>query len=248
MSASVEKSLDLLVQGLRGYIARQIPPAVFETLRRPPGAVDTWDAHSTLAFMWDHWNDVFRHSLGFTERSLISELRVIRNRWAHQESFSTRDVYRTMDNVERLLEAVDGKQIFAIRRMRIETMKTLMREECGAARGADWRYQVWPYLLCGTSALGLGIAVILFFNASPGAWFLAGMIFIAMMRIAWLQTVRESLHRFGPHECSDCGCIIYTENCPYCAPGSWSRDEFPGGSVTEVHPRLARHQAVRQTS
>ena len=33
-------------------------------------------------------------TLGFSERSLVSELRDVRNRWAHQEPFSTDDAYR----------------------------------------------------------------------------------------------------------------------------------------------------------
>jgi hypothetical protein len=34
--------------------------------------------------MWDNWNDVFRNVLGHAERSLVSELRDWRNKWAHQ--------------------------------------------------------------------------------------------------------------------------------------------------------------------
>ena len=37
--------------------------------------------------MWDAWNDVFRKTLGQAERSLVSELRDVRNKWAHQEPF-----------------------------------------------------------------------------------------------------------------------------------------------------------------
>jgi hypothetical protein len=33
--------------------------------------------------MWDQWNVVFRKTLGNAERSLVSELRDARNRWAH---------------------------------------------------------------------------------------------------------------------------------------------------------------------
>ena len=40
--------------------------------------------------MWESWNDVFRKTLGPAERSLVSELRDVRNKWAHQEPFSER--------------------------------------------------------------------------------------------------------------------------------------------------------------
>ncbi len=51
--------------------------------------------------MWDQWNETFRRTLGFAERSLVSELREHRNRWAHQEPFDTRDTLRALDTIDR---------------------------------------------------------------------------------------------------------------------------------------------------
>ena len=51
--------------------------------------IPEWDASGLLRLMWETLNDVFRHTLGFAERSLVSELRDWRNKWAHQERFST---------------------------------------------------------------------------------------------------------------------------------------------------------------
>ncbi len=48
--------------------------------------------------MWNQWNDVFRKTLGQAERTLVSELREVRNRWAHQEPFSSDDAYRALDS------------------------------------------------------------------------------------------------------------------------------------------------------
>jgi hypothetical protein len=47
-----------------------------------------WDVSVLLKLMWESWNDVFRLTLGYTERSLVSELRDHRNKWAHHEAFS----------------------------------------------------------------------------------------------------------------------------------------------------------------
>ena len=79
--------------------------------------------------MWESWNDVFRLTLGPAERSLVSELRDHRNRWAHQEAFSSDDAYRALDSAGRLLspavsaptvrrhrEDEDGAPTTAIRR------------------------------------------------------------------------------------------------------------------------------------
>ena len=41
--------------------------------------------------MWETWNDVFRSALGVSERNFVSELRGWRNKWAHQERYSSRD-------------------------------------------------------------------------------------------------------------------------------------------------------------
>src|SRR5262249_36183318 len=64
------------------------------------------DTASLLKIMWEQWNDVFRKTLSHAERSLVSELRDVRNKWAHQNSFSTDDTYRALDSVQRLLTAV----------------------------------------------------------------------------------------------------------------------------------------------
>ena len=56
--------------------------------------------------MWELWNDCFQKILGPSDRSLVSELRDVRNKWAHQKAFSTDDAYRAIDSISRLLTAV----------------------------------------------------------------------------------------------------------------------------------------------
>ena len=55
-----------------------------------------WDTAGLLKLMWETWNDVFKRTLGFAERSLVSELRDVRNKWAHQEPFSSDDADRAL--------------------------------------------------------------------------------------------------------------------------------------------------------
>ncbi len=45
---------------------------------------------------------MFRKVLGPAERSLLSELRDHRNKWAHQEPFSSDDAYPVLDSAGRL--------------------------------------------------------------------------------------------------------------------------------------------------
>ena len=53
-----------------------------------------WDAAALLKMMWETWNEVLRRTLGFAERSLVSEVPDWRNKWAHQEPFSSDDAYQ----------------------------------------------------------------------------------------------------------------------------------------------------------
>src|SRR5436309_13243913 len=103
----VGKALELLKSGLAPFVEREFQSqykqqslaearqfAASERLDTSK-AITTWDVAALLRLMWEAWNDVFRTTLGQAERTLVSELRDARNKWAHQEPFSTDDAYRT---------------------------------------------------------------------------------------------------------------------------------------------------------
>jgi hypothetical protein len=52
------------------------------------------------------WSDAFQADLGKAGRSYVNELSDVRNRWAHQESFTLDSTYRAFDTMTRLLEMV----------------------------------------------------------------------------------------------------------------------------------------------
>ena len=97
----VGKSMDLLRQGLAPFVDREFrnaygDQALGEAFRFAGGdrllagkPFAEWDAHALVKLMWDSWRDVFRSTLGQSERTLVSELWEARNRWAHQHTFST---------------------------------------------------------------------------------------------------------------------------------------------------------------
>ena len=87
------------------------------------------DVAALLKVIWDSWNDVFRQTLGPAERSLVSELRDHRNRWAHQEAFSGDDAYRALDSAVRLLTAVSAPQAEDLDRMKVELMRLRFEEQ-----------------------------------------------------------------------------------------------------------------------
>ena len=79
--------------------------------------------------MWEARNDVFRKTLGPAERSLLSELRDHRNKWAHQQTFSGDDAYRALDSAGRLLTAVSAPQADEIEKMKMELLRLRFDEQ-----------------------------------------------------------------------------------------------------------------------
>lgn len=115
----VGKALDLLGQGLRPFVERSFQAALGDGWRESVIQTEAEggkkrredplrDVLVLLKVVWDQWHPVFGKTLGQAERTLVSELREVRNRWAHQEAFSTDDAYRALDSAHRLLQAVSA--------------------------------------------------------------------------------------------------------------------------------------------
>jgi len=168
----VGKAMDLLKQGLAPFVEREFKnsykdKAATEATRfigedrllanKP---VTEWDSAALLKLMWEAWNDVFRHTLGRAERTLLSELRDHRNKWAHQQIFSGDDAYRALDSAGRLLTAVSAPQADEIEKMKMELLRlrfdeqvrTEKRKSAGtaiesaaAANLKPWREVVTPH-------------------------------------------------------------------------------------------------------
>jgi len=132
----VGKGLDLLATGLRPYVERELksqlgnnwqtalPDSAGRGAKAKPANLD--DPQVLLGVMWDSWNNVFRNTLGVNERSLVSELRGIRNQWAHNEQFSSNDAIRALDSMERLLNAVSAAEAGSeVGQMRMDVMRTM---------------------------------------------------------------------------------------------------------------------------
>src|SRR5262249_31002573 len=125
----VGKAMDLLRAGLAPYVEREFTSQngtkAAEVARgyldddrgvgkKPLG---DWDVAALLKLMWESWNAVFGRTLGRAERSLVQELRDCRNKWAHQEPFSSDDADRALDSMTRLLTAVSAPQADEVGKM-----------------------------------------------------------------------------------------------------------------------------------
>lgn len=75
------------------------------------------------------WQSVFRKVLGQTERSLISELREARHKWAHKEGFTVDATYRLFDSAYLLLSAVSAPEAAAVDEQRQEVLRLRFEEQ-----------------------------------------------------------------------------------------------------------------------
>lgn len=101
--------------------------------RRSGGTEKEWfrslDTQKLLRVVWDQWNEVFREKLGQMGRTYVSELREVRNRWAHEEPFSLDDTYRAINTVTRFLQMVAPDYAEEAARLAREVLRLLSKEE-----------------------------------------------------------------------------------------------------------------------
>lgn len=138
----VGKALDLIKAGLAPFVERELESqygkywitTVTAHWREDVAWNDSSDAPHLdaallLRLMWEQWNEVFRKTLGQAERSLVSEIRDVRNRWAHQNAFSSDDADRALDSIARLLTAVSAPQADEVGKMKMELRRLIFDEQ-----------------------------------------------------------------------------------------------------------------------
>ena len=142
----VGKAMDILKSGLEPFVSREfirhyrgqsaqvLQQILVEPVQDAKAHFPNIDAAALLRTMWESWNEVYRNTLGRAERSLVSELRDIRNRWAHQEPFSSDDAYRALDSAHRLLLAVSAREAGEIEGMKMELLRVRFDEQARTQR------------------------------------------------------------------------------------------------------------------
>ena len=111
-------------QGKAGQIVSDLKRIVGPNLDSGSSFQDL-DVAALLKIMSRSWNDVFWSALGPVERGLVSELRAVRNNWAHQEPFSNGDAHRALDSICRLLAAINSPQAQSAESLRAEQLAIL---------------------------------------------------------------------------------------------------------------------------
>ena len=223
MKGTISTGLQILASGLAPYVDDMLQRRLGDDWQRASNVTQIinsadpkqWDAQVVLVLMWDHWNQVFRHDLGFVERSLVSELREFRNRWAHQKQVSLRDTYRCLDSIERLLRATNSESAEKAGKLRKETLKLLHDQELveTSVSARDW------FTAAVTSVCGfLIVIVVLEYLRQPLSWVLAAMTAIVFARFVFRITRQRLVVNTGPRQCGGCSRVYYGSICPYCQP------------------------------
>ena len=142
----VGSAMDALKAGLAPFASREfinhhkgrstmeLRRVLGEPVRDAKQDFSTMDVAGLLRVMWNSWNEIYRNTLGHAERSLVSELREVRNRWAHQEPFSSDDAYRALDSMHRLMTAVSAPEAPNVERMKMELLRVRFDEQARAQR------------------------------------------------------------------------------------------------------------------
>lgn len=160
----VSKGMDLLHDGLFPYVRREMKAeygvrwfneaelALDRKIDVNSDGEPYLDTSNLLYLMMWRWREVFGTKLGHVERSIVSELLDTRNRWAHQDRFSSDDTYRALDSTHRLLEAIAAPQAPELDEMKQEALRTRYSEQ---ARQVRRQQATGPLVESKTGAAGL---------------------------------------------------------------------------------------------
>ena len=137
----VRKGLDEMKAGLIPFVERELQSklgwdwvnAVTQRSRNMRLNRDNtvhWDTQAVLKVMVDNWQGVFRWVLGWVERSYVGELIEVRNKWAHENPFTSDDVYRALDTMQRLLQSIsEGEKAEAVGQLKADLQRHVFAEQ-----------------------------------------------------------------------------------------------------------------------
>ena len=136
----VRKGLDEMKEGLIPFIERELKSKLgdnwieeltsYSRSIRTEGEGIHWDTQAVLKAMVDNWQRVFRYVLGHVERSYVGELLDVRNKWAHEKPFTSDDVYRALDTMQRLLQAVsEGERAETLGTQKADLQRQVFQEQ-----------------------------------------------------------------------------------------------------------------------
>jgi len=138
----VGKAMELLRAGLAPFIEREMlrpGPNLDQREKRLKGIakearltnqpLSEWDVSGLLRLMSESWYEAFASALGYAEQALVTELRGVRNDWAHQKPFTSDNTDRALDSMARLLMAISAAEADEVTKMRLELRRLVYDEQ-----------------------------------------------------------------------------------------------------------------------
>ena len=147
------KALEALKRGLAPFVSREfidrhqrntvavMKAQLGRSIQNPKRPFDELDVAALLKVIRDSWNEVYRKTLGPAERSLVQELRGVRNSWAHQRPFSDDDTYRALDSTHWLLVAVSSPSAATVGKAKDEFLRQRLKRRRLARRHGGLYHQ-----------------------------------------------------------------------------------------------------------
>lgn len=87
------------------------------------------DAQALIAIMQNNWREVFDKQLGNSGRGYVTELREVRNNWAHQKPFTPDDAHRALDTMARLCEMIGAPEQEELRKEARDLLRQRFEQE-----------------------------------------------------------------------------------------------------------------------
>jgi len=168
----VSKGFDVLSAGLLDFVDRQMSSATAgmgndwvhiiekrdEVKNGAKKIYEKEDPAVQLKVITEEWR-IFGTVLSRAQQSLASELREVRNSWAHSKKFDNDDTYRILDTMERLLAAtgspIEAEQVRQMRQdhqrlvFESETKKAILNPSSGVSVAGtglkSWREVLRPH-------------------------------------------------------------------------------------------------------
>ena len=119
---SVFEGMELLPAALAPFVEKRLESSLtghwqlqvvekLQGLRPNSKGQIAWDQSALLNAMDRFWAEAFKAVLGRAERALVNELVDVRNKLAHNDTFTYDDAERALDSMRRLMEAISAGEI-----------------------------------------------------------------------------------------------------------------------------------------
>ncbi len=138
----IGKAIELLRVGLAPFVEREMlrPGAnlqqreqrmkgIAKEAKLADKPLSEWDAAGLLRLVSEAWFEAFASTLGYAEQALVTELRGVRNDWAHQKPFTSDNADRALDSMARLLTAVSAPEADEVTKMRLDLRRHVYDEQ-----------------------------------------------------------------------------------------------------------------------